>query len=151
MALNKWQCSGFGRVAQQAQIIPTSENEAKILLLFSVLHQQNEKWFGSYNRTTQQLWTATLIFPDAPRCSQIGWMQRDVLTGALRLLHRCSWILWKLWNRIQEYPEECIVVFEMLPNETIRMCRFRSYSEYWPRLRDYSGAPRTWSHTLREW
>jgi len=114
-------------------------------------HQQNVKRFGSHNRTTQQLWTATLILPDAPRCSQIGWMQSDVLSGAPRLLHRCSWILRKLRNRIQEYPEECIVVFKMLPNQTIRMCKFRSYWEYWPRLWEYSGAPRTWSHTLREW
>jgi len=91
------------------------------------LHQQNVKWFGSHNQTTQQLWTATLILPDAPRCSQIGWIQSNVLPGALRLLHRWSWILRKLWNRIQEYSKECIVVLIMLPNQTIRMCKCQSY------------------------
>jgi len=114
-------------------------------------HQQNVKWFGSHNRTTQQLWTATLILPDAFRCSQIEWTQRDVLSGAPRLHHRCSWILRKMGNRIQEYPEECIVVFKMLRNQTIRMCKFWSYWEYWPRLQEYCGAPQTWSHTLWEW
>jgi len=102
--------------------------------IIAILHQHNVKWFGSHNQTTQQIWTATLILPDAPRCSQIGWMQRDVLSGAPRLLHRCSWVLQKLWNRIQEYPEECIVVFKMLPTQTIRMREFRSYWEYWPSL-----------------
>jgi len=33
-------------------------------------------------------------------------------------------MLQKLGNRIQEYPEECLVVFKMLQNETIRMCKF---------------------------
>jgi hypothetical protein len=81
---------------------------------YQLPHQQNIKWFGSHNWTTQQLWTATLILPDAPRCSQIGWVQSDELSGASRLLHRCTSIFWKLWNRIPEYTEECIVVFQML-------------------------------------
>jgi len=115
------------------------------------MHQQNVKWFGSHNRTTQKLPTATPILPDAPRCFHIGWMQSDVLSDALRLHHRCSWILRKLWNRIQEYPEECIVVFKMFQNQTIRMCKFPSYWEYWPHLREYTSAAWTLSHTLREW
>jgi len=53
-------------------------------------HRHNVKWFGSHNRTTQQLWTATLIFPNALRCSLIGWMQRYVLWGTLRLLYQYS-------------------------------------------------------------
>jgi hypothetical protein len=118
---------------------------------FAWSHQQNVIWFSSHNRTTQQLWTATLILPDAPRWSQIGWMQSDVLSGAPRLLYWCSWILWKLWNRIQAYPEECIVVLKMLPYQTIRRCKFRNYCEYWPCLQEYSGAPRTLIHTLRKW
>ena len=127
---------------------------ARLTGLLMSMHQQNVKWFGSHNRTTQQLWTATLILLDAPRCSHISWMQSDVLPGAPRLLHRCSWILRKLWNRIQEYPEDCIGVFKMLPNQSSRMCKFQSHWEYWenwPRLQDYSGASRTWRHTLREW
>ena len=126
-------------------------NSLSVSLWISFFHQQNVKWFGSHNRTTQQLWTATLNILDTPRWSQIGWMQSDVFSGAPRLLHQCSWILRMLWNRIQEYPEECIDDFKMLPNQTIRMCKFRSYWEYWPRFRRYSGAPRTWSHTLWEW
>ena len=120
------------------------------LLSPRALHQQNVKWFGSHNWTTQQLWTATLILPDAPRCSQIGGVQSDELSGAPRLLHQCSSMFWKLWNRIQEYPEECMVVFEMLHNQTIRMCKFRSYWEKWPRLQDHSGASRNWSRPLHE-
>jgi len=115
------------------------------------LHLQNVKWFGSHNWTTPQLWTATLILPDAPRCSQIGWVQSDVLSGALRLLHRCSWMLRELWNRIQEYPEQGIVAYKMLLNQTIRMCKFQRYWEYWHSLQDYSDASRTWSRTLPEW
>jgi len=114
-------------------------------------HQHNVKWFGSHNWTTQQLWTAALILPDAPRCSQIGWVQSDELSGAPRLLHRCSSMFWKLWNRIQEYPKQCVIVFEMLQNQTIRMCKFQSYWEYWPRLQDNSSASRTWSHPLQQW
>ena len=109
---------------------PPGASHSALRLCKSILHQENVKWFGSHNRTTQQLWTATLILPDAPRCSKIGWMQSDLLTGAPRLLHRCSWIVQKLWNRIQEYPEEFTVVFKMLPNQTIKMCKFRSYWEY---------------------
>jgi hypothetical protein len=62
------------------------------------VHQQNVKWFGSHNWTAQQLWTATLILRDAPRCSQIGWAQCDELSGVPRLLHRCSSIFWELWT-----------------------------------------------------
>jgi len=116
-----------------------------------LIHQQNVKRFGSYNWTTQQLWTAALICPDAPRCSQIGWVQSHEPSGALRLLHWCSSLFRKLWNRIQEYPEECIVVFETLENQTIGMCKLRSYGEYWPCLQHYSSASRTWSCTLPEW
>jgi len=102
--------------------------------------------------------------------------KRDELSGAPRLLHWCSSMFRKLGNIIQEYPEECMVVFEMLQNQTIRMCKvgsyweywlrlqdyssasltwsrtlLRSYWEYWPRLQDYSSASRTWSRTLLEW
>jgi len=118
------------------------------------IHQQNVKLFGSYNWTTQQLSTATLLLPDASRYSQICWVQCDVLWGAPRPHLWGSSMLKKLWNRIQEYPQECIVVFKMLQNQTTRMCKFRShweYWEYWPHLQDYSGALRTWRHTLREW
>jgi len=97
--------------------------------LFTFNHQQKVKSFGRNNWTTQQLWTALLILPDAPRCSQIGRKQRNVLSGALRLPHRCSSMLRKLWNRIQEYHKECIAVCKMLPNQTIRMCKFQSYWE----------------------
>ena len=145
---------GHGGLFRYSLLCCANLNLGVAYICCEMVHQQNVKWFGSHNRTPQQLWTATLILPDAPRCSQIGWMQSDVLSGALRLLHRCSWILRKLWNRIQEYPEECIGVFKMLPNQSIRMCKFRSYWEYWEywrRLQDYSGAPRTWRHTLREW
>jgi len=114
-------------------------------------NQQHVEWFGSHNWTMQQLWTATLILPDAPSCSQIGWMQSDVLSGAPRQPHCCSSMLRKLWNRIQEYHAGCIVVFKMLPNQTITMCTFPTYWEYWPHLQEYSGAPQSWSHTLREW
>ena len=113
--------------------------------------RQNVKWFGSHNWTTQQLWTATLILPDTPRCSQIGWMQCDVLSNAPRLLRWCSSMLRKSWNRIQDYPEECIIALKILPNQTIRMCKFQSCWEYCPRLREYSGAHQTCSHTLWEW
>jgi len=78
--------------------------------------EQNVQWFGRHNWTTPQLWTAILMLPDAPRFSQIGWMQSDVLSGALWLLLWCSSILQRLWNRKQEYPEEFIVVFKMRPN-----------------------------------
>jgi len=37
MAIKEQQSSGFGRVAQPAKMIPTCEEEADILLLFSVL------------------------------------------------------------------------------------------------------------------
>jgi len=116
-----------------------------------IMHPQIVKWFGGYIWTTLQLWTATLMLPDASRCSQIGWMQSDVLSAAPRQLPQCSSMLWKLWNRIQEYPEECIVVWKMLQNQTLRMCKFRSYWEYWLHLTNYSSAPWTWSHNLWEW
>jgi hypothetical protein len=117
-------------------------------------HQQNVKWFGSYNWTTQQLWTATLILTEASRCSLIGWMQCDVISGDPRLYHQCFPMLRKLWNRIPESLEDCIVVFKMLQNQTIRKCKFWSYCkywEYWPHLQDYSGPPPTWRHALWEW
>jgi len=78
-------------------------------------HQQNVKSFGIHNWTMQQLWTATLILPDAARCSQLDWIQSDVFPGTRRLLHRCFSMLRKLWNKLQEYPEEFIVVFNMPP------------------------------------
>jgi len=53
-------------------------------------HQQNVKWFGSHYWTTQQLWTATLILPDAPRCSQ---MLPDCL-NAKQCALRCSETTW---------------------------------------------------------
>jgi len=53
-------------------------------------HQQNVKWFGSHNWTTQQLWTASLILPDAPRCSEIGWGQSDELSGAPQCCGSCG-------------------------------------------------------------
>jgi len=89
------------------------------LLLFPwdlppLLHQQNVKWFGSHNWTTQQLWMATLILPDAWWCSQIAWVWSNVLSDALKLLHQCSSLFLKLWNRIQGHPEECIVLFKIL-------------------------------------
>jgi hypothetical protein len=91
---------------------------------------------------------------DASRCSQIGWMQCNALSGAPRLLLWCSSMLWKLWNRIQKYPEECIVVFKMLQNQPIRMCKCWSFWEDWkylPCLQDYSSAPRTRRQTLLVW
>ena len=103
-----------------------------------IKHKQQVKWFGSHNWTTQQLWIATLILPDPPWCSHIGWVESDELSGVLRLLHQCSSMCWKWWNRIQEDPEESMVLFEMLQNESIRLCRFRSYWEYWVRLQDNS-------------
>ena len=42
------------------------------------MHQQNLKWFGSHNSTTQLCWTAPPILPEAPRSSWTGWMQNDV-------------------------------------------------------------------------
>jgi len=122
-----------------------------IIYLYSTItryHQQNVKWFGSHNWTTQQLWTATPILPDAPRYSQMGWMQSHMLAGAPRLIHRHFPMLRKLWIRIEEYPTEHIVLFNMLQNQTIKMFKFRSYWEYWPHPYEYSGAPRTWSQTL---
>jgi hypothetical protein len=85
------------------------------------LHQQNVKWFGSHNWTSQQLWKATLVLPDAPRCSQIGWMQWDVPPSARNLIYLCSSMLRKMWNRIPKYPAQCIVVLKMLQNQNIRM------------------------------
>jgi len=35
------------------------------------------------------------------------------------------------WNRIQEYPEECIIVFKMLQYQTIKWHKFQSYWDYW--------------------
>jgi len=52
-------------------------------------------------------------------------MQGDVLSGALSLVNWCPSILQKLWNRIQEYPDECIVVFKMLPNQLLGGANFR--------------------------
>jgi len=49
------------------------------LLKLTHLHQQNVKWFGSHNSTTQLFWTATLILPEAPRHSWTGWMQNNEL------------------------------------------------------------------------
>jgi len=89
-------------------------------------HLQNEQWFVSYNWTSQQFWTAALIVPDTSRWCQTGWMQCDVLSGGPRLCPRSSSMLQKLWERIQEYFEECIVVFKMLQNQTFRICKFRS-------------------------
>jgi len=139
--LNHWLLMHMFRIASTTQI----------LIQICWMHQHNVKWFGSQNWTTQQLWTATLIIPDAPRCSKIGWMQSEVFPGVPWLLHQYSSLLRKLWNRIQEYSNQCIVDFKMLPNQTIRMCKFQSYWEYWLRLQEYSGAPRTWSHTLWQW
>ena len=48
-----------------------------------------------------------------------------------------------------KYPEECMVVCEMLQIQTIRMCKYRSYWEYWPRLQDYSSVSWTRHHTLQ--
>jgi len=121
------------------------------LPVFADHHQQNVKSLGSYNWTTQQLWAATLILPTASRCFQIGWMQCYVLSGALRLLHWCSSMLQKLWNTIQEYPEQCIVEFKKLQNYTIRMYKFSSNWEEWPHPQDYSSEFWTWSHTPQEW
>jgi len=133
--------------------VPYLSARSSDMFPFSILtiSEQNVKWFGSHNWTTQQLWTATLMLPDASRWSQMDGMESNVLSSATRLLHRCSWILQKLWNRIQEYPEECIVVFKMLLNQTIRMCKFQSYWEYWPHHRQYASALQSWSHTLWEW
>jgi hypothetical protein len=119
------------------------------IIFLTFPHQHNVKWFGCHGWTTQQLWTATLIVPDFSKGSQIGWVQSDELSGAPRRLHQCSLMFWKLWSRTQQYPEECMVVFEMLQNQTIRICKFRSYWEYWPYLQDYSSASRTWSLNIR--
>ena len=127
------------------------EVEHHISATQETLHQQNVECFGSHNWTTQPLWTATLILPDAPRHSQIGCMQSDVLPGAPRLLHQCTSMLRKLCNRIKQFPQECVVVPKMLQNQNIRMCKFQSNWEYWPCLKGDSCAPQTWSHTLREW
>jgi len=76
------------RTSQDAWIINRITRHIMTMLLF--IHQQNVRWFGSHNWTTEQPWTAPLILLDAPRCSQIGWMPSDVLSGAPRLLHRCT-------------------------------------------------------------
>jgi hypothetical protein len=114
-------------------------------------HKQIVQSFGSHHWTTQQLWTATLILPDAPRCSQIGWVPSDGLSDALRLLHEDSSMYSKLWNRLPEYSEEWMVAFEMLQNHAMRMSKFPSYWEYWPHLQDNSSAFQTWSRPLRKW
>jgi len=148
LTLSLWQLlSNSTHIYWRNRWLPTS---ARCLLKTFNIHQHNVKWFQSYNWTTQQLWKATLIFPDTSRCSQIGWMQSNVLSGALRLLHWCSSMFWMLWNRIQEYPEECIVALNILKYQTIRRFKFRSDCKYWLHLQDKSGGPQTWSHTLRE-
>ena len=117
-----------------------------LLLLQRIAAKCKTVWKSQLNNS------ATLnSHTDPSRCSQIGWVQSDELSGAPKQLHRCSSMFQELWNRIQEYPEECMVVFEMLQSQTIRMCIFRSYQEYWPRLQDCIGASRTWSCTFWEW
>ena len=106
-------------------------------------HQHNANSFGSHNLTIQQPWTTSPILPAAPRCFWIGWMQSDVLSCALRHLHLCSSMLWKLWSRIEVYSEECIVVYKILQNQNVRMCKFWSYWKYWTHLLDYCCSPRT--------
>ena len=143
-------CCSIFRLLGSAIVSPLPSS-AGCQSLCDWLHQQNIQWFGSHNWTTQQLWTTRQILPAAPRCTQKGWVQSDVLSGAPRLRHLCSCILRKLWNRIQEHSEECSVVFQMLQNETIKMCKFWSYWECWPHPQRCSGAPWTWIHTLSEW
>jgi len=65
-----------------------------------ILHQQNVKWFGSHNSTTQLFQTATPILPEAPRRSRTGWMQNDVL---LRYSESTSGAPQRSWSSGTEY------------------------------------------------
>jgi hypothetical protein len=78
------------------------------------IHQQNVKWFGSHNSTTQLFWIASLILPEAFRSFRTSWMQNHVLLRYSEITFRCSSTLLTLWNRIQEYSKEYAVVFRML-------------------------------------
>jgi len=95
-------------------------------VLMDSVHQHNIESFRSHNRTSQQLYAAILICPDAARCCQIGLTQYDVYSGALRQVRWCSTMHQKLWNRMQEYSETCIVAFKMLPNQLLRCANFRA-------------------------
>jgi len=90
-------------------------------------HQHNTYGFGRYNWTIQQLWTTLPIFPDASRCFWIGWMQCNVLSYALRHLHWYHSKFQKMESTIEVYPEECIVVYNILQSQNVRMCKFQSY------------------------
>jgi len=88
------------------------------------------------------------------RCSQMLPDRLSAKRWAVRCSETTSPVLLnvpEVVEQIQEYPEECMFVFEMLQNQTVRMGTFRSYGKYWPRLKDYSSASRTWSRTLRKW
>jgi len=57
---------------------------------------------------------------------------------------------WTLWIRLQDYAEECIVIFKMLQNQAIRLRKFRNYWDNYTYAGNYSLGHRMWSHTPDE-
>jgi len=64
---------------------------------------------------------------------------------------RCFSMLLRLWNRIQESPEECITVFRKQQNRTIRYSTCWRNWENWPCPNGYTGTQHTNSCTPYKW
>jgi hypothetical protein len=93
----------------------------KYILLMSLLispHQQNVKWFGSHNSTTQLFWKATAILPEPPRRFRTCWMQNDVplrysesTSGAAK----CSWSSGAEYKNILKSMKSSSECYKIMP------------------------------------
>ena len=91
----------------------------QFLMRISPLHQQNVKWFGSHNSTTQLFWKPTPMLPEAPRSSRTGWMQNDVLLrcskmcfqvllNAPQVAEQNTRIFYRVWSHLQNAIKSCL-------------------------------------------
>jgi len=76
-------------------------------------YKQNIKWFRSHNSITRLFWTAAPIIPDAPRGSQSGWMQNDILP---RCCDKCFQVLLNVSKVAQQNIQIFLRVWSCLCN-----------------------------------